>query len=182
VARRHQSIVPLSHDHRDALALAFRLHHPSPPGPVTAVTPPSTPASRAAEVLDFFVGHLDGHFRAEEDALFPAIARHLATDDPRAALVHTLIGEHREMESMRDALAALAASAHADETILLQPLIAFADLLERHIRREERELFADFATIVPEAAASAVGARIRAILSQRPPLACAVAAPKLPED
>jgi len=166
MARRHQSLVPLSRDHRAALALAFRLNHPSPPGPATAVTPPSTPASRARAVLDFFTAHLAGHFRAEEEVLFPAIALVLLPDAPAAALLRVLVTEHRRLEALRDAIAdALAASTHAGEDVLLAPLEEFAGTLERHVRREERELFTAFADLLPEPAASALGPRIDASLA-----------------
>jgi len=168
-SRRHPSLVPLSRDHRDALALAFRLHNPSPPGPATAVTPPSTPSSRAAEVLDFFVVHLDGHFRAEEEVLFPALAAHVAPDAPTARLLRTLRDEHRAMAQLRDAIAA---ALHADEdardTLLAVPLRELADVLERHVRREERELFAAFPALVPEREASALLPRIVEVLRARP--------------
>lgn len=169
MARRHPSLIPLSRDHHDALALAFRLRHPSPPGPATAVTPPSTAGSRARETLDFFTAHLDGHFAAEEEALFPAIVASPAAGDAWRTLVAELIAEHRTMELQRDAIAAALASGGAD---LADALDAFATTLERHVRREERELFVAFADIVPEPAASGVAPRIDAILAVRPPRAC----------
>ncbi len=168
MARRHPSLIPLSRDHHDALALAFRLRHPSPPGPATAVTPPSTPESRARDTLDFFSAHLDGHFAAEEEALFPAIVASPAADDPWRTLVAQLIAEHRTMERQRDAIAAALASGAG----LTDELDAFATTLERHVRREERELSVAFADIVSEPAASAVAPRIDAILAARPPRAC----------
>ena len=167
--RRHPSLVPLSRDHRDALALAFRLHHPSPPGPATAVTPPSTPAGRAAEVLDFFVVHLDGHFRAEEVILFPAIEAHVAPDAPTAVLLHALRDEHRLLAQLRDAIAgALDADDDTRDARLAAPLQELADVLERHVRREERELFAEFPVLVPESEASALSPRIDEVLRARP--------------
>ena len=168
MARRHPSLIPLSRDHHDALALAFRLRHPSPPGPATAVTPPSTPESRARDTLDFFSAHLDGHFAAEEEALFPAIVASPTADDPWRTLVAQLIAAHRTMERQRDAIAAALASGAG----LTDELDAFATTLERHVRREERELFVAFADIVSEPAASAVAPRIDAILAARPPRAC----------
>lgn len=168
MARRHPSLIPLSRDHHDALALAFRLRHPSPPGPATAVTPPSTPESRARDTLDFFTAHLDGHFAAEEEALFPAIVASPAAGDRWRMLVAELIAEHRTMEAQRDAIA----TALASGTDLADALDVFATTLERHVRREERELFVAFAEIVPEPAASSIAARIDAILAARPPRAC----------
>ena len=82
MATRHPSLVPLSHDHRDALMLAFRLQHPSPPGPVTALTPASTPLSRAADTIAFYDAELRPHFRDEEELLFPLVATACATARP----------------------------------------------------------------------------------------------------
>ena len=170
MARRHPSLVPLSRDHHDALALAFRLKHPSPPGPATAVTPPSTAEDRARDTLDFFRAHLDGHFRAEESVLFPAIAASAAADEASRTLVADLVAEHRTMERQRDAIASTLASGAG----LADALAAFADTLERHVRREERELFVAFAALLPEPAAGATGPPIAAILAARPPRVCGV--------
>src|SRR5262245_66013110 len=93
--RRHPSLVPFSHDHRDALALAFRLHHPAPPGPVTSMTPASTPRSRADETLAFFTDHLAAHLRAEEEALFRFLRPLLAAQPERLALIDALVADHR---------------------------------------------------------------------------------------
>lgn len=168
MARRHPSLIPLSRDHHDALALAFRLRHPSPPGPATAMTPPSTADERACETLDFFVVHLDGHFRAEEEVLFPAVLASTAADDACRARIAELIAEHRAMTAQRDAIAAaLAAGAGLDAA-----LDVFADTLERHVRREERELFVHFDDLVAEPDATRLAAPIDAILGARPPRAC----------
>jgi len=170
MARRHPSLIPLSRDHRDALALAFRLKHPSPPGPATAVTPPSTPEGRARETLDFFAAHLAGHFRAEEQILFPAIVASPAADDACRALVAQLVAGHRTMERERDAIAAALASG----TGLADALGAFSDTLERHVRCEERELFVRFDGLVAEPAAGGLLEPIVAVLDARPPRACAL--------
>ncbi|MBM4244718.1 MAG: hemerythrin domain-containing protein [Deltaproteobacteria bacterium] len=163
MARRHPSLVPLSRDHRDALALAFRLKHPSPPGPATAVTPPSTPEGRARETLDFFAAHLAGHFRAEEDVLFPAIVASPAADVACRSLVEQLVAEHRTMERGRDSIAAALASGSG----LADALATLADTLECHVRREERELFVRFDGIVAEPAAGGLLRPIEVILGAR---------------
>ena len=159
---RHPCLVPLSHDHREALGLAFFLHNPAPPGRPTAMTPASTPESRRARTLAFWDAHLVGHFRAEEDALFPALRT-------QRALVAVLCEEHRRLATLRDAVAAAAgdAAVHA-------ALVAFADLLEAHVRREERELFAAFPEGLDADEAERIGDAVRAILAAtRGPTACA---------
>ena len=162
--RRHQSLIPLSHQHRDALMVAFRLHHPAPPGPVTAMTPASTPQSRAADALTFFREHLVGHFRAEEDELFPVLRERMAGDDSRTALLDRLVHEHRRLESLRDGVA----TAGDDEAALAPALTAFADLLEAHVRCEERELFEIVPDLLAADDAEPLGTAIRAALGTRP--------------
>jgi hypothetical protein len=157
--RRHPSIIPLSREHHEALQLAFRLHHPAPPGPITALTPASTPESRAADVLAFFTHRLVAHLRAEEELLFPVLRAHDGGDPARGALLDELIADHRRLEKLRDAVAAA-----TGEAALAPALAAFADLLEFHVRREERELFEHAADAIPAADADALTRAIRSTL------------------
>jgi len=161
MARRHAALVPLSHDHQQALALAFRLHHPAPPGPVTPTTPASTPASRRAETLAFFRDHLVRHFQIEEEVLFPVLRSTYGPGTPEQELIDTLWAEHRRMTEIRDVIA------HADsEEVLCGALTDLADLLELHVRREERELFAHFPGRLD---AATVANLQRGIHARRPP-------------
>lgn len=169
-SRRHPALIPLSHDHQHALALAFRLHHPSPPGPVTAVTPASTPESRAAEVRDLWTRELVTHFQAEEAVLFPALRRHVGADDPAHALIAALLAEHERMRTLVDALGSA-----PDDDARGPLLVAFADLLEAHVRTEERQLFVRFPDLVRDPReAEALGVDIGACLASRPPASCTV--------
>lgn len=158
--RRHPSLIPLSHEHHEALQLAFRLHHPAPPGRVTAMTPASTPESRAADTLAFFAHHLTRHFRAEEEVLFPFLRAHAAGDPARGALLEELTADHRLLEALRDQVAAA-----AGEAALAPALAAFADLLEAHVRREERELFEDLGDAIPAADSDALARAIKGALT-----------------
>jgi iron-sulfur cluster repair protein YtfE (RIC family) len=160
--RRHPSLIPLWQQHRDALMLAFRLRHPAPPAPVTPMTPASTPQSRAVDTLAFYDQHLRGHFRAEEDELFPFLRRRQSDDAAHAALFEELAAQHRRLEALRDAIAA------ADgEAALGAALETFAELLETHVRREERELFENFPDAVPPEETETLAAAIRSLA--RPP-------------
>ncbi|MFN8542935.1 MAG: hemerythrin domain-containing protein [Candidatus Binatia bacterium] len=153
--RRHPTLIPLSHDHQNALALAFRLHHPSPS---------STPDRRTHEVLDHFTTKLVAHFRAEEEVLFPALAARVAAGSAVALLLEALVAEHRELERLRDAIG----TAGGDDAARAPLLTAFADLLERHVRIEERQLFVQFDDLVPDPDDGArIAAAIRACLGSR---------------
>jgi hypothetical protein len=96
------------------------------------------------------------HFRAEEDALLPALRT-------RRALMASLCDDHRRFAELRDAVAA----ARGDDAIHAA-LTAFADLLEAHVRRE-REPFAFFPEGIGEAETRRIGDAIRAVLATRDP-------------
>jgi len=160
--RRHPALVPLSHEHRDALGLAFRLHNPSPPGPGTAMTPASTPQSRAAETIAFFEESLRRHFRIEEDVVFPFLATHLPPRAAERALLAELVRDHGRLAELRDAVASA-----TDATALSSALTAFADLLEAHVRREERQLFDLFPGDASRDQVGVVAAAIRHALGVR---------------
>ncbi len=163
MARRHDALIPLSQDHRSALALAFRLHNPAPPGPVTPTTPASTPASRADETLAFFEMHLTRHFAIEEELLFPSLRRFGIPPSVEPGLLDRLEGEHRELAALRTRIAEATTTS---ETTLCAALTAFADLLECHVRTEERGLFVHFPAELPDAAVRELQAAIHA---RRPP-------------
>jgi hypothetical protein len=64
VARRHESLIPLSHEHHDALLLAWRLR--------TGDLSKREPELRAKHVSAFFEYRLINHLKLEEELLFPA--------------------------------------------------------------------------------------------------------------
>jgi hemerythrin-like domain-containing protein len=169
MARRHDALIPLSHDHRNALALAFRLQHPAPPGPVTPTTPASTPDSCAAETVGFFREHLVGHFAIEEQLLFPALRAVYPPGTAEHTLIAELVAEHRQLEELRGAIE----KAHGSDR-LPAALTAFADLLERHIRREERGLFAHFPGALSRDVVTALQAEIHTRRSPDTPSTCKV--------
>lgn len=151
---RHPSLILLSHDHHHGLALALRcrkqaLGQLKPMGAKGLI-------ERAVEVRQFFANHLVAHFRAEEEVLFPQMR---AVVPGSAAIVDQLLREHRQLGD---------AVAHLDADSGLGKLVFdFGDLLERHIRKEERELFPLFEQHIGEAAAAAAGAEIKKLLEAR---------------
>ena len=86
--------------------------------------------ARAKELTDFFARNLDGHFRAEEGILFPFVAK---AHPDAGLLIDSLLREH---EKIRRGVACLPA-----ETNPAKLLFELGDVLEKHIRREEKELF-----------------------------------------
>ena len=148
---RHPSLIPLSHDHHHGLALALRCRKQA----LGQLKPMGLKGlkERAQELRDFFTNNLIRHFRAEEDALFPKL-RQLVPES--AALLDQLARDHQQL---RDAIARL-----ESDSGLAKLVFDLGDLLERHIRKEERELFPLFEEHVGERAAEAVGAEIKKVL------------------
>lgn len=86
---------------------------------------------RALKAIRFFETDLRAHFEAEEAIVFPAMSGIEEAD----ATIAQLIGEHRALMALVDRL-------RQTPDLELSPLLReFADLLEAHIRKEERILF-----------------------------------------
>ena len=128
MAKRHPSLVPLSREHHVALLLAFRLVHGLP----LSRQADDSPQAQTQDTVRFFQTKLVTHFRAEEQALFPLIRK---TQPHAIPLIDTLLAEHADMRARVQALE------QADPADLPAQLTAFGQLLERHVRSEERELF-----------------------------------------
>lgn len=149
---RHPSLIPLSHDHHHGLALALRCRKQA----LGQVKPMGAAGlrQRADEVLEFFRANLAAHFRAEEEVLFPYL-RYAAPEG--TAMIEELIGDHQVMRQYLPRLEA--------DSDLAKAVFDFGDLLERHIRKEERELFPLYEKTVDGPKAAEIGAAMKEILN-----------------
>jgi hemerythrin-like domain-containing protein len=151
---RHPSLIPLSHDHHHGLALALRCRKQA----LGQLKPLGAEGlrERAREVREFFATKLVLHFRAEEEVLFPYL-RSLAPECH--AIIEQLTADHEDIRRANVEL--------EREMSLGKVLFDLGDLLERHIRKEERELFTLFEQQVEHADADAVviGEEIKKILA-----------------
>ena len=149
---RHSSLVLLSHDHHHGLALALRCRKQA----LGQLKPMGAAGlrERAKEFVDFYRINLIAHFRAEEEILFPLMR---AAVPGSATLLDELLGQH---EQFRHAVPKLETGSG-----LAKLIFDVGDLLERHIRREERELFPLFEAHVDAAKAESVGAELKQILA-----------------
>jgi hypothetical protein len=142
--RRSRQLKPLSSEHHQALLVAFQLKQGLAGHPDSAGAPKDLAGLLAlARRLDDAV--LRTHTRAEEELL----GRWLPPADLRR-----LQAEHAEMARQLEA----ARSAGPQE--LRAALAAFADLLERHVRWEERELFPYAEGAVDEATLADIGGEL----------------------
>ena len=123
--KRTRQLKPLSSEHHQALLVAFQLKKGLAGHGESAGAPKDLPGILAlARRFENTLFHT--HTKTEEEVL----GRHLSPSDMKR-----LKFEHAEMERL------LGAAPHARPADMRQALAAFADLLERHIRWEERELF-----------------------------------------
>jgi hemerythrin-like domain-containing protein len=133
--RRDPSLIPLSHQHHNGLALCVLTDRS-----LQADSSAANIAKLAHRIVDRYELELINHFQLEEDVLFPAISS--------LPLVPRLIAEHREVTSIVDGLRT------SPDAAALQ---AFTALLRRHIRTEEGELFEEAQKLLPREKLDEIG-------------------------
>jgi iron-sulfur cluster repair protein YtfE (RIC family) len=152
--KRHPSLLPLSHDHHHGLALALRCRKQA----LGQIKPMGAEGlrQRARELFHLYATKLDSHFRAEEEILFPEMRMKVPDSEQ---LIDELMHDH---ETIRRTVPRLKGG-----TALGKLIFDLGDLLERHIRREERELFPLFEQHAGELDAVKIGAEINEIFAKR---------------
>ena len=135
---RDSSLIPLSHQHHNGLALCVMTRRS-----LATDSSEANVGKLARRVIDRYELELINHFEIEEQVLFPACG----PMPPVAAL----LGEHRALES-------LIAQLHAAPSAAL--LEQFCALLSSHIRREENELFEQVQRSLSREVLDRIGAEI----------------------
>lgn len=134
--KRTPELHGLSEDHHSALVLARRARKAG------AGEGARSPEEVWAEVEVRFASDLEPHFAVEERVLAPML---VAKDETKAVM--RLLAEH---QALRDCLGKTAGRTKAG-------LLQFGQLLEQHIRFEERELFPLVEKVLPPHELAAVG-------------------------
>lgn len=127
--KRDPALASLSHDHHQALFVAQKLTRASA----------QTAAEARTALGEYWSGHGQAHFRAEEEILFPAYAGYADPYDPllaRALCDHVAIRHH---------VRALDESAAPEESALAE----LGRLIQEHVRFEERTLFPKIEAALP---------------------------------
>jgi hemerythrin-like domain-containing protein len=135
--KRNENIVPLSKDHHFGLLCSWK---------VRQGLKKETEVSRIRNyILYFWKQHLKQHFREEEEILF------LYLEDEYTIRIQK---EHREIENI------ISAMSSSENTDLISD---FADLLEQHIRFEERDWFPHLEEKLDTSALEKIGSGLQEI-------------------
>lgn len=124
--KRHDSMIPLTHDHHHALAQARRLR----------VAAPRDAVERRFVVerfLAFFDSDTRTHFREEEEVIFPLVVDEPAATEPLQRLLVDHVRIHATVNDLRSAVSA--------GDVPPETMQALSSLLEDHIRFEEKTFF-----------------------------------------
>jgi len=133
--KRHKALHSLSHDHHHGLILAQLSKKGSP----EYQNLPTTIDGKKNYAIRFYHDKLIRHFADEEKVLYPAVK---GKDEEVDKLFDEIIKEHRKIESFITQL-----ESEEDVENILDKL---GNILESHIRKEERELFVKIQTILTE--------------------------------
>jgi hemerythrin-like domain-containing protein len=142
---RDPSLIPLSHQHHNGLALCVLTDR--------ALQQDDTPANiqkLAQRIVDRYEIEIINHFDIEERILFPEVRK---VEEGDWSILDELISEHRRLSALVEALRS---------TPTRELLEQFTVLLRSHIRREENELFQAIQAQMPADVLQALGVRIDA--------------------
>jgi hemerythrin-like domain-containing protein len=133
--RRHDALIPLSHDHHHALVQVRRLK-------LAAETGDEERMDAARAFLDFFREDTVDHFREEEEKVFP-----LGVDSPelRGTLSRVMF-EHLRIHKLVLGLHEAVSNGAVDPDQMVQ----LASVLERHIRFEEKVVFPEIERVAAD--------------------------------
>lgn len=132
--KRHESLKPLSRHHMIALHLALKLSR--------AGTDESklTNEEVKQELAEFWHPNGQEHFREEEEILLTAFAQHASIDRPE---ITDMLLEHVKIRALIDTIL-------TSETIDVSVMHKLGNILEVHVRKEERVIFPMIEKALPE--------------------------------
>ncbi len=146
MARRHDSLIPLSREHHSGLVMAMRIEREIPDADEAALR------EVYEALIAFWAQGLLPHFRAEGECLLARLVRHV---EPEHELVRRTERDHLTIEAL---------VARMRDTDDLQSrrdlLLEFAETIRTHIRWEEEVLFDETERLLTEAEIGALGGEV----------------------
>jgi len=135
---RDPSLIPLSQQHHNGLALCVLTRRA-----LAQDSSAENIAKQARRAIDRYEIELVNHFEIEEQVLFPACGP--------LPMVAELIADHRALEALIGQLRTAPTAALLEQ---------FCELLSKHIRREENELFEQAQRVLPRDLLDQLGGEI----------------------
>lgn len=132
--KRHETLKPLSRHHMAALHMALKLRRAN-----TEKSTLTAPELKA-ELNDFWNPGGQEHFREEEEILLTAFAQYASIDRPE---IKEMLLEHVKIRALIDSLL----TTDEDTASRMHEL---GELLDAHIRKEERVIFPMIEKALPE--------------------------------
>lgn len=126
MAKRHDSLIPLSHDHHHALAQARRLAE------AASMSDESDRRRATDDFINFYLGSLLRHFREEEELFFAPLVDH----EEAQPLVMQALAEHLRVHARVRRLKRDLVDGKAEPTQMTE----LSTLLSAHVRFEERDV------------------------------------------
>jgi iron-sulfur cluster repair protein YtfE (RIC family) len=136
--KRDPRLIWLSRDHHDGLLIGWKIRQ--------GIAYKVASARMVDYVMSTFAAELEPHFAEEEDLIFSRLDR-IDALRTRAEAEHAAIRE-------------LIAKLHASEVDAATVLLEFADMLQAHIRFEERILFPHVEKAIPAQDLDAIGRQL----------------------
>ena len=133
--KRDKALHILSHDHHHGLILAQLIKKGSP----QYKNLPNTTEGKKDYSIKFYYDELVKHFEDEENILFPVVN---GKDEETNNLIKEIITEHKKIKQLVNQL-------ESDEDVE-HTLDELGNILESHIRKEERDLFMKIQEILTE--------------------------------
>jgi len=145
--RRDPALIPLSQQHHDALALCVYIERAHKSGHLDL-------AHWNREVAAAWQTEIRWHFQSEEEVVFPA-AHKLPDLQP---LVTELLSDHAQLRAWF-----IAAETNQ---LIADDLLRLRELLNDHVRKEERQLFEQMQSALSAAELAAMGAALQAFFER----------------
>lgn len=133
--KRHESLIPLSKQHHDALILGQLIKKDAP---VYKGLPTSIEGKRKY-TLEKFRDHLVPHFEAEELILIPFI---LGSDKEVDEISQKVINQHKQISDLVEEI--------RNQNDVEDNLNRLGNLISEHVRLEERSLFQKIQNVFSE--------------------------------
>ena len=136
MTRRHDSLIPLTHDHHHALAQARRLKD------LGKIDDATQRRNVANDFVNFYFGRAVRHFHEEEELFFAPLIDHPEVRD----LVVRAVSDHLRLHALVRTIKRQLSNGEAEAAVLDQ----ISTLLTEHVRFEEQELFPLVERLIPE--------------------------------